>query len=55
MIGAITVGNPNHVGAIRGLIQGRRRLGRWKDELLSNPHQVMAAFVDLTQNPAVDS
>jgi NAD(P)H-nitrite reductase large subunit len=49
MVGAITIGQPRHVGAIRGLIQSRRRLGRWKQELLRNPHKVMDAFVDLTQ------
>lgn len=51
MIGAITIGNPNHVGAIRGLIQGRRPLGHWKDELLRHPHKVMEVFVGVTQNP----
>ncbi len=49
LIGAITVGHPHHVGAIRGLIQSRRHLGAWKDQLVQNPHLVMDAFVELNQ------
>ena len=45
LVGAITIGQPRHVGAIRGLIQTRRRLGVWKDTLLKNPTRVMEAFV----------
>ena len=55
MVGAITIGNCNHVGAIRGLIQTRRQLGEWKDKLMHNPHKVMAAFVDLGQHRALPS
>ena len=47
MVGAITIGRPNHVGAIRGLIQQRRALGDWKDKLSKNPSLVMEAFVAL--------
>ena len=49
LIGAITIGHPRHVGAIRGLIQSRRHLGAWKDELMKNPQLVMDAFVDLNK------
>ena len=49
LIGAITVGHPHHVGAIRGLIQSRRHLGAWKDRLVKNPQLVMDAFVELNQ------
>jgi len=50
LVGAITIGHPQHVGAIRGLIQSHRRLGEWKDQLMANPHLVMDAFVELTQH-----
>lgn len=50
LIGAITIGHPRHVGAIRGLIQSRRHLGPWKDELLKNPQLLMEAFVDLNKS-----
>jgi NAD(P)H-nitrite reductase large subunit len=49
LIGAITIGHPQHVGAIRGLIQSRRHLGDWKDKLIQNPQLVMDAQVDLNR------
>lgn len=48
LIGAITIGTERHAAAIRGLIQSRRRLGTWKDELMRNPQRVMDAFVALS-------
>jgi NAD(P)H-nitrite reductase large subunit len=50
LVGAINIGHPDHVGAIRGLIQSRRHLGPWRDRLLKNPELVVDAFVDLTYN-----
>lgn len=47
LVGAITVGHTRHIGAIRGLIQGRRKLGKWKERLANNPQLVMEAFIDL--------
>jgi NAD(P)H-nitrite reductase large subunit len=52
LIGAITIGQIRHVGAIRGLIQTRRRLGEWKDQLMHNPQLLMEAFVDVTRTSA---
>jgi NADPH-dependent 2,4-dienoyl-CoA reductase/sulfur reductase-like enzyme len=49
LVGAITIGHPQHVGAIRGLIQSRRHLGAWKDQLMKNPQLVMDALVDLNR------
>lgn len=49
LVGAITIGHPQHVGAIRGLIQTRRHLGPWKDRLMQEPQRVMDALVDLSQ------
>ncbi|MCK0104425.1 FAD-dependent oxidoreductase [Pseudohalocynthiibacter sp. F2068] len=48
LIGALTLGFTQHVGAIRGLIQSRVRLGDWRDRLIGNPTQVMEAFVACT-------
>lgn len=48
LIGAIVIGNTQHVGAIRGLIQTRRQLGEWKNKLMEHPEQLAGAFVDLT-------
>lgn len=47
LVGAITIGQPRHVGAIRGLIQTRRKLGEWKERLMKNPQLIMDAFVGL--------
>jgi NAD(P)H-nitrite reductase large subunit len=49
LIGAITIGNTRHVGAMRGLIQTRRHLGGWKEKLMKNPQLVMDAFVGLSE------
>ena len=34
-----------HVGALRGLIEGQRRLGVWKRRLMDDPSQIMQAYV----------
>jgi NAD(P)H-nitrite reductase large subunit len=51
LIGAITIGRTQHVGAIRGLIQTRRKLGKWKERLMDNPQLLMEAFVELGSAP----
>ena len=45
LIGAITLGLTDHVGALRGLIQSRRRLGSWKSRLMDDPTRFMEALV----------
>ncbi len=47
LVGAISIGPNRSVGAIRGLIQTRRKLGAWKQKLLKDPQLVMDAFVDI--------
>ena len=49
LIGAQTTGHVQMVGCLRGLIQGRMRLGRWKDVLLKEPHRIAEAYVDLSR------
>jgi NAD(P)H-nitrite reductase large subunit len=49
LIGATTLGVIDHVGAIRGLIQGRVKLGRWKQELIENPTRLMDAYLACSQ------
>jgi NADPH-dependent 2,4-dienoyl-CoA reductase/sulfur reductase-like enzyme len=53
LIGATTLGYLDHVGVIRGLIQGRVRLGRWKQELHDNPTRLMDAYLASAQRPGV--
>ncbi len=43
LIGATSIGLTEHVGVLRGLIQSRRQLGPWKDELLQDPTRIMQA------------
>jgi NAD(P)H-nitrite reductase large subunit len=45
LVGANTVGFSDHVGALRGLIEGRVRLGKWKQRLLSDPTLIMQAYL----------
>ncbi len=52
LIGATAIGLTDHVGALRGLIQGRVRLGAWKERLLNDPSQFMAAYLASAQKRA---
>ena len=49
LIGATSVGHIEHVGAIRGLIQGRVPLGEWKAKLLADPTKLMDAYLARAQ------
>ncbi len=46
LVGAITLGITDHVGALRGLLQSRRRLDSWKSRLMADPARFMEAWVD---------
>jgi len=46
LVGAIGLGFTDQVGALRGLIQGRRRLGSWKGRLMADPTRFVEAWVD---------
>ncbi len=52
LIGANCVGFSEHVGALRGLIEGRVRLGAWKARLLDDPSRVMQAYVSSVRGTA---
>ena len=52
LVGATSIGWTDHVGALRGLIQGRVRLGGWKARLLQDPTQFMAAYLAAAQKAA---
>ncbi len=49
LVGANTLGMTQHIGVLRGLIQGRFNLGPWKERLMDNPLQVMEAYLAVTQ------
>ena len=52
LVGATAIGLTEHVGVLRGLIEGRVRLGAWKDRLLADPLLVMDAYLARAQAQA---
>jgi NAD(P)H-nitrite reductase large subunit len=50
LVGASSLGMTQHVGVLRGLIQTKVELGEWKDRLMKDPTQVMAAYLACTQS-----
>ncbi|MCP4377422.1 MAG: NAD(P)/FAD-dependent oxidoreductase [bacterium] len=45
IIGAIAIGLTEHIGALRGLIESRIKLGPWKDRLIEDPYRIMEAYL----------
>jgi len=45
LIGATSIGLTEHIGALRGLIQGKTRLGAWKQKLLETPTRFAEAHI----------
>ena len=52
LVGATSIGLTEHVGVLRGLIEGRVRLGPWKDQLLREPLRIVEAYVARAQAAA---
>jgi NAD(P)H-nitrite reductase large subunit len=52
LVGCNAIGWTQHVGVMRGLVEGRVHLGEWKDKLLADPTQLMAAYLDAAQAQA---
>ncbi|MBT5435898.1 MAG: NAD(P)/FAD-dependent oxidoreductase [Rhodospirillaceae bacterium] len=50
MVGVLGLGITQHVGVLRGLIQTRTPLGKWKDVLMEDPHQFMSAYLACAQD-----
>ncbi|NDP37307.1 MAG: NAD(P)/FAD-dependent oxidoreductase [Rhodoferax sp.] len=49
LIGCNSVGWTEHVGVMRGLVEGQVKLGAWKDTLMNDPTQLMQAYLDSAQ------
>ena len=47
LVGATALGMTQHVGVLRGLIQGETHLGAWKERLLSDPTRVVEAYLSM--------
>jgi NAD(P)H-nitrite reductase large subunit len=50
LIGAQALGLTQHVGVLRGLIQTRIKLGKWKGHLLRDPTRIMEAYLGATHS-----
>ena len=49
LIGCNSIGWTDHVGVMRGLVEGGVHLGGWKDTLLQDPTQLMKAYLACAQ------
>jgi NAD(P)H-nitrite reductase large subunit len=49
LVGCNSVGWTQHVGVMRGLVEGQVRLGAWKDVLLDDPTQLVPAYLACAQ------
>jgi NAD(P)H-nitrite reductase large subunit len=49
LVGANAVGLTEHAGVLRGLIEGRVRLGSWQARLMRNPTRLMEAYLACQQ------
>ena len=50
LVGCNSVGWTQHVGVMRGLVEGQVRLGQWKDKLMQDPTKLMDAYLDAVQS-----
>jgi len=49
MVGCNSVGWTEHVGVMRGLVEGQVHLGDWKDRLMHDPTRLVDAYLDCAQ------
>jgi NAD(P)H-nitrite reductase large subunit len=49
LVGCNSVGWTDHVGVMRGLVEGQVRLGQWKEALLADPTRLMEAYLGSAQ------
>ena len=44
MVGCNAVGWTEHIGVMRGLVEGQIKLGEWKDKLMQDPTRLVQAY-----------
>jgi hypothetical protein len=49
LVGCNSIGWTEHVGVMRGLVEGQVSLGEWKDKLLADPTRLMEAYLARAQ------
>ena len=55
VIGCNAIGWTQHIGAMRGLVEGQVSLGEWKDKLLHDPTLLMEAYLARAQKQSAPS
>lgn len=53
LVGSLSLGLTQHVGVLRGLMQTKTPLGRWKERLMRDPHLIMEAYLERAQGQNV--
>ena len=49
LVGCNSVGWTEHVGVMRGLVEGQVKLGPWKERLKQDPTRLMEAYLASAQ------
>jgi NAD(P)H-nitrite reductase large subunit len=49
MVGCNSIGWTDHVGVLRGLVEGQVKLGPWKEQLKQDPTRLMEAYIASAQ------
>jgi hypothetical protein len=49
LVGCNAIGWTQHVGVMRGLVEGQVPLGEWQDKLLADPTLLMEAYLARAQ------
>ncbi len=49
MVGCNSIGWTEHVGVLRGLVEGKVKLGEWKDKLKTDPTKLTEAYIASAQ------
>ena len=49
LVGCNSVGWTEHVGVMRGLVEGQVKLGAWKEVLKKDPTKLMEAYLGAAQ------
>jgi len=52
LVGCNSIGWTEHVGVMRGLVEGRVRLGEWRETLIADPTKLAEAYIAQGQSQA---
>ena len=49
LVGCNSIGWTQHIGVMRGLVEGEVKLGPWRERLMDDPTLLMEAYLDSAQ------